>query len=41
MNAKKNYIYNVTYNVLSVLTPLITAPYLSRVLNKDGLGLYS
>lgn len=29
---KKNYIYNTIYQVLSLITPLITAPYISRVL---------
>ena len=35
---KKNYIFNVAYQVLVILTPLITAPYLSRVLQPDGIG---
>ena len=35
---KLNYIYNVSYQIL---TPLITAPYLSRVLKADGIGAYS
>lgn len=38
---KKNYIYNLTYQVLLLLTPLITAPYLSRVFGADGVGIYS
>ena len=38
---KKNYIYNLTYQILAILTPLITAPYLSRVLGADGVGTYS
>lgn len=41
MNAKRNYIYNMIYNILSILTPLITGPYLSRVLGTDGMGVYS
>lgn len=41
MNAKRNYIYNMIYNILSIITPLITAPYLSRVLGTDGMGIYS
>ena len=35
---KKNYIFNVAYQILTILTPLITAPYLSRVLQPDGIG---
>lgn len=38
---KKNYIYNVAYQILTVITPLITAPYLSRVLGPDGVGTIS
>ncbi len=33
-----NFIYNALYNVMNVLFPLITIPYLSRVLMSDGLG---
>ena len=38
---KLNYIYNVSYQILTLITPLITAPYLSRVLKVDGIGAYS
>lgn len=38
---KKNYIYNVSYQILLLLTPLITIPYLSRVLGADGVGIVS
>ena len=38
---KKNYDYNVAYQILTVITPLITAPYLSRVLGPDGVGTVS
>ena len=38
---KKNYIYNTIYQVLSLITPLITAPYISRVLGSNGVGIYS
>ena len=43
MNKKivKNYIYNTLYQVLAIIAPLITAPYISRVLHTDGVGLYS
>ena len=37
----KNYIYNTLYQVLSIIAPLITAPYVSRVLHSEGVGLYS
>jgi O-antigen/teichoic acid export membrane protein len=41
MNTKKNYLYNIVYNALGVVIPLITAPYMSRVLGTDGIGIYS
>lgn len=38
---KSNYIYNLIYEVVSLLAPLITTPYLSRILHADGIGIYS
>lgn len=38
---KKNYIFNTAYQVLALCTPLITAPYLSRTLGADGIGIQS
>ena len=38
---KTNIIYNLLYQVLILLIPLITAPYLSRVLGVKGIGVYS
>lgn len=40
-NLKQNLIYNITYQVLIMIVPLITTPYLSRILGKDGIGYYS
>ena len=37
----KNFIYNMVYQVLIVLFPLVTSPYISRVLGTEGLGTYS
>jgi len=36
----KNYIYNVTYEILAIIIPLITTPYLSRVLGAERIGIY-
>lgn len=33
-----NFLYNAFYNTMKLLFPLITIPYLSRVLLSDGLG---
>lgn len=38
---KKNVIISTLYQILSVITPLITAPYISRVIGADGIGEYS
>ena len=38
---KKNFFYTLAYQVLTLITPLITAPYVSRVLGADGVGIYS
>lgn len=37
----QNYIYNLAYQLLVILTPIITAPYLTRVLGATNLGIYS
>ncbi len=37
----KNYIYNTLYEVVRLLAPLITTPYISRVLGATGVGAYS
>ena len=37
----KNYIYNLTYQILIIILPIITTPYLSRVLGAEILGIYS
>ena len=41
MSTRKNALYNVAYRVFSVLLPLVTAPYLSRTVGPEGVGLYS
>ncbi len=37
----RNVIYNNFYQILVLLVPLITTPYVSRVLQADGVGIYS
>ena len=37
----KNYMYNLVYQILILILPLVTTPYLSRVLGSDGVGIYS
>ena len=38
---KQNFLYNIAYQILILILPLITAPYLSRVVGSDGIGVYS
>ena len=40
-NPKKNFLYNIAYQILTLIIPLITAPYLSRVIGARGVGTYS
>lgn len=37
----KNYMYNLLYQILVLILPLITAPYISRVLGAENIGIYS
>lgn len=37
----KNYIYNTAYQILLVIVPLITSPYLSRTLGATSLGAFN
>lgn len=38
---KKNYIYNVIYQLLIIIIPIIVTPYISRTLDSEGVGQYS
>lgn len=41
ISARTNYIFNVLYQIFTVIVPLITTPYISRVLGAEGIGTYS
>lgn len=41
MSIKKNFIYNIMYQILIMILPLITIPYVSRILGVDNIGIYS
>ncbi len=40
MSTRKNTLYNMAYRLFSMLLPLVTAPYLSRTVGPEGVGLY-
>ena len=37
----KNYIYNLIYQITAIIVPLLTTPYVSRVLGAEAIGVYS
>jgi len=39
MSIVKNYIYNVVYQLTTLIIPIITIPYVSRVLGSNGVGI--
>lgn len=40
-NVKKNFIYNIAYQILMIIIPLITVPIVTRRLGANNLGIYS
>lgn len=40
-SVKKNFAYQLIYQVLVIILPFITSPYISRVIGAEGLGIYS
>lgn len=41
VSIKNNYLYNIAFQILNIIIPIITTPYVSRVLEPDGIGAYS
>ncbi|MCI1956422.1 MAG: flippase [Oscillospiraceae bacterium] len=41
MSVKKNFLYNAFYQILIMILPLLTAPYLARTVGAEGLGTYA
>lgn len=37
---KMNIAYNVVFQILNIIVPLFTAPYVFRILGKEGIGIY-
>ena len=40
-SVKKNYIYNLAYQMLAVIIPLMIQPYIARVLGAGEVGAFS
>lgn len=40
-SVEKNYIYNLIYQILVVIVPIVITPYVSRVLHASGIGAFS
>ena len=38
---KKNFLYNISYQMVSALIPIILTPYIARVLTANGVGISS
>ena len=41
MSVKKNFFYQMIYEVFVIVLPFITSPYLARVIGAAGVGEYS
>lgn len=41
MQVVKNFLYNVSYQLLVIILPLITVPYVSNILGAEGIGDYA
>lgn len=41
MKVLKNFLYNVSYQLLVIILPLITVPYVSNILGAEGIGNYA
>lgn len=38
---KRNFLFNAIYQILAMFVPLVTTPYVSRVLGVEGIGMFS
>lgn len=39
MSVKKNFIYSILYQIFVIIMPLITTPYIARVIGPEGVGI--
>ncbi|MBR0492076.1 MAG: flippase [Clostridia bacterium] len=40
-SVKKNFLYNIVYQVFAIVLPLITTPYIARIIGPEGSGVNS
>ena len=40
-SVKKNFMYQLMYEMLVIILPFVTSPYITRVIGAEGLGKYS
>ena len=40
MKIIKNYLYNLSYQILTIILPIITVPYVTRIFTSEALGNY-
>lgn len=40
-SVKKNFMFQISYQILTMILPFITSPYISRVLGAEKVGIYS
>ena len=40
-SVRKNFFYSTAYQVFNIIVPLVTGPYISRVLGPEGIGIQS
>lgn len=40
-NIKKNYVLQLSYQILNMVLPFVTSPYIARILGASQLGIYS
>ena len=40
MKVIKNYLYNLSYQILTIILPIVTVPYVTRIFTSEALGNY-
>ncbi len=40
-SVKKNFVYQILYQILISILPFVTSPYIARVIGAEGIGIYS